>query len=708
VSLVSEEEASALFGGSLEAIEAIVSRFAELRELPMSLLSSVVGLAGHPIGRELEHWIKIYERYDLDAVDPASAELMAPAPSPDLTGLLDPSSPVFLAELVGFFSAATPVVETEGMTFLASLAGTTSGVSKIYYFHPQDWGLWPTDASLTARLFRTVQEEDRPEQAKVRFEGEAEARRVQALKLYEALHRPETLAPDLDPPKLFQRSAWLVHALAGVGTSFEIELAKAMAHDAYAEERRLLAQRPHLLTYWLWAHWFFDDKEGLEQTLGIAADALHPVVAGSKKAIDGILAGEKLRVGQRDHAELLELKEQLLERAPPPLLSAPARHRRNQRRAEKSEASRAEIEALAALEAADEPLVKEALLLLAHLELGGAVPPERAPIHGGLDVRQAIERLAELMDPRFLPIIDARMRRAAAVGDTHRDASFGLIYAYAALEPDFGKFSAAIAAAGTGNYGPRRLEELYRAYGRYADPRATKILADGARAWLREVDDWIRMAPGEPLIQLLSRDTLETHELIAQLLGRANYSAANFDVCVRAAEAAGELKSKRAIPGLQRAVEQRLGRIDDGGRAKVIRAYAIVAGAEALPTLRARFKIARERWESADEDDAPEHQYELACLLAGLLPLGAEEEELLVARTLLQLFKVRFAAARTPRRDLIEAAKAIVSAAHQADVRSLAAAIVPYTKLEARFTPLTRGPASELERAAKAALGDLQ
>lgn len=710
VTVVTEEEAQGLYGGAREPLLELVRRFAAPRERALRLRGAVESTLGRPLGPELGHWVEAYETHELEVADPAGAELLAPGPSPDLIGLLDPTAQVYLPELVGFFTASTPVVLDESMCFLAALVGTRSGSNKVYYFHPHDWGLWPTDASLTARIFRTLQEEDRPEFKHQRFEGLEEARRVQALKLFEVLARAEGLPPEVDPVVLFPRVSWLIHALGGVGLSFDRELQKAPPHDRYVHERLSLLGRPHLHAYWLWAHWFFDDPEGLKETQALAERSPHPVVAGTLRAILALDAGEKLRLGEKDQTQLLDLKVELLERAPAELLSGPARHRRNQRRAESSSANRAEIEALELLEAKaeSEPLVAEALFLLQHLSRGGAVAPERVEVHGGLDAQAAQARLAELMDPRFRPVIEARLIRAAAVGDTHKDASFGLILAFAALEPDFARFSVFLERIGTANFGPRRMQELYRAVGTYQDPRATKVLAAGAKAWLSEVDDWIRMAPSEPLLQLLSRDSLETHELIARLLERANFSAANFDVCVRAAQAALELKSQRSIPGLERAVHLGLGRVDDGGRAAVIRAYAQVAGEASVPVLLERLRQRRERWESADEDDQPEHQYELACLLSGLLPLLPADQELVaVARTLLALFKIRLQPSRTPRRDVLEAVLAIVVGAHHGDVRALASAITPYARLETRLTPVTRTSARALEVAARSALGDL-
>jgi len=277
------------------------------------------------------------------------------------------------------------------------------------------------------------------------------------------------------------------------------------------------------------------------------------------------------------------------------------------------------------------------------------------------------------------------------------------------VAPDFEAFIGLLEEVGTDNLGPRRMKELYRAYGRFDDPRATAFLAAGAKKWLGEMNDWIRMVPDEPLYQLFARDTLETHRVIATLLEKASFSAANWEVAAAAAVAAGELKSKRAVPGLRRAVESRLGRVDDGSRTRVVQALVAADGQACLPLLRSLFEWSLDEWENADEDDAEEHQRDLACYLSGLLALAPEEPRYLAAaRRLLELFALKLGPRRTPRRDIIAAAAAILAGIRAGEVRPLVEVVAPYRALDFRETPSTRSAASELRELASAVVQELE
>ncbi|MCA9555259.1 MAG: hypothetical protein KC933_34825 [Myxococcales bacterium] len=705
---VTEGEARLLFGGDVAALTQVVERFAFPRAQPFKLLET---LSGRRFGPEMTAWIRIFERWELEAADPADAELKAPGEKQGITALVEGRGAAWLADFIAYFVDAAVVVQEDAMSYLASLAGTESGVCKVYYFHPNDWGLWPTDPSLTTRLYRTLQEEDRPELAHARFEGAEARRRAAALTLYETLAKAEALPALRDPARLWPRVDWLVHALLGVGNDFRRELDRAPPFTAYAEEAPHLAEHPHLGTYWLWAHFFLDNREALQDTLRRTAASEEPALAESRTLITALAAGERVRLGEHDQAALLALRDEIVQRAPIAAFEPAARVRANAFRADLAKESQVEEGARSVLEdaARREPLVREALTLLDHLAVGGAIPPEPAPVHGGLPVDDAVDRLAELMDPRFRPLVRARLERALHVGDSHQDAAWGLLVAWAAAAPDFDTFEGLLKEVGTENLGPRRLRELYRAYGRFDDPRATAFLVAGVRAWLKEMDDWIRMAPDEPLLQLFLRDTLDTHRVIAAVLERASYSAANWTVCVAAAVAAGELKSKRAVPGLRRAVESRLGRVDDGSRAKVVQALVAAEGASSQAFLRSLFDWSLDEWESADEDDKDGHEKDIACYLAGLLTLAPEDPVLLgTARRLLELFLLKLGPKRTPRRDMIAAAAAILAGVRGGEVRPLVDSVVPYRTLAFHETASTRAAAEELRTLADTVTRELE
>jgi hypothetical protein len=160
-----------------------------------------------------------------------------------------------------------------------------------------------------------------------------------------------------------------------------------------------------------------------------------------------------------------------------------------------------------------------------------------------------------------------------------------LIVAFAKLAKSYDELEQQIDAMGTANFGARRMAELCRAYARFEDPRATKRLAELARRYLEEVESWEPTAPKEALLELFSREAPETHELVAALLERASFSGANAAVCVRAVETAERLRSPKAVPGLTRAIERELGRIDDGTRERVVAALIACAGEDAAAVL---------------------------------------------------------------------------------------------------------------------------
>jgi hypothetical protein len=173
---------------------------------------------------------------------------------------------------------------------------------------------------------------------------------------------------------------------------------------------------------------------------------------------------------------------------------------------------------------------------------------------------------------------------------------------------------------------------------------------------------------------------------MAAVLERASFTGANWEVAVAVACAAGDLRSKRAVRGLKRAVRQLLGRVEDGTRARVVQALYLAAGSEAHSFLEEQVqkKLAAIRY--AEAADLPILERDLACLLAGLLPATPEDE--LVSRRAAELL-ARFVetleggAPRLVVQSTAAAADAIISGARLGDVRAL----VPALKHLAAITP---------------------
>ncbi|MBK8013154.1 MAG: hypothetical protein IPK13_17580 [Deltaproteobacteria bacterium] len=590
---------SASFVPGAARLEDVLCRIAERREAGVPFLTRIRGALG-ALGPELEAWCRLFERYEMEVCDPSGVELRLPNVELTLRETLETAAVSSLADLVGFYAACSVVVQADEMSYLASWAGSASGASRVYTFHPNDWGLWFTDGALSARLYRLLQE-DREVYRNVRFDAETEAAIDAALSAFELRDRASTWSAHLDPPALFERSRWLIHALVNVGGDFCREVASAAPWSSYAGERALIPRMPHLAAYWLWSHFFFEETEALQETLELTQTTKNPLVQETRTLVRELGSKKRTKLGHRTSEMILERRTMFAEEVPEHLLSEASRSRRRSRGASSIGEGSTEQRALSALREAGrgEPLVAEALVILEHLSTGGARRPDPVPIRGGMAVDAAMDRLAELVDARFAPVIWARLQRAARVPDTHRHAGWGLLLAQAAIVGDFERFEQSVTALGTQHLGVRRLTELFRAYGRFQEPAATEALARGAQVWLNQLDDWIRTVPDEPVRQLLERDTLRSHELMTALLERAPFTAPNWEMCVRAACAAGTLRSKRAIAGLRRAVQLKLGRVEDGTRARIVVALAQVEGPACDAFLRVCVRAALESVERA-------------------------------------------------------------------------------------------------------------
>ncbi|MGF1509687.1 MAG: hypothetical protein ACFB9M_09340 [Myxococcota bacterium] len=657
--LVTQKEARSLFGGGGTFLGQFAQRLARVRgtHVPVSVVRAL------PPGQELGAWSELFGTFELEVADPAEAELRSPTPAPSFEAHLDPRNPSWVAEIVGLFTASTVVAQQEAMSFLASWVGAKDGASRVYYFHPGDWGVWPTDASIAARMFRLLQEEDRPEHEGLRFTGHEEARLTSALKLYEAVSN-DALPETSDPGLLFQRSEWLVGALTGAGRSFSVSVAKAAPVARFVEEADLVARLPHIALYWLLAHFFLENRHELDVALSLSESLPDPIVQDVRQWLMARGSRAQTKLGGLDHGTIEALRVQISEVASVELFGADRRRAvlSNRARALTESEEQARIRAPLVEAASNDLQVREVLALLDHLCTGGSVQPGR--VHG-LDTREAMRRLADRVDIRFKELLHVLLRRSALYADTHHGAGWGLILAWASIASDFSEFESVLDEIGTARFGPRRRAELYEAYGRFPDARATERLAAAAERWLTQVDDWIRYEPEEAVYVLLRRDVLATHQFIARLLEQANFSFANVNVCVEASRTAGRLRSSRAVPGLRRAIRHRLGRLGDGGRTDVNVALAQVEGIRAAPFFEEVVGCAVTAWESAeDEDESWSRQADLACHLAGArISAPSHPRYVELTQGLAEHLRLRLRPQSVPSPETLEVATALVTGA---------------------------------------------
>lgn len=667
-------------------LDALGARMAPPREKAVELLAAAERAHGLTFPEELRQWIALFERYELETIEPAFTELRAPDAATRLRTVVDVEDDSRIAGVVGLFTGASIVGQQDELSYLASWAGSPSGASKVFHFHPEDWGLWPAEPSLVITLHHLLQD-DKRELADRRLTGDEAAAAIAELEALRERERHHVLDPRLDPERLFARTAWLVHLFLGHGAEWRHELAYAGTIRDWQSERELVAEWPHLALYWLWSHVMLGNHTELDDVLALTAPSTSALVHESRDLVRALREGKDVRIGIRTGPVLEQLREQLQDEAPPAVLGVRAKELRAERERSTLDAADEEVRLRASLEALApaDPKVREALELLVFLEEGGAL---RAPVlekKKGLTIDQAVDRFVALVDQRFRPFILVKVRKAARWPDASPHATHGMILALAKVAKSFDELEQLVRAAGTANYGLRRLTELARAWGRFSDPRATKRLADAARTYLAEVESWEVKTPPEALLVLAERDVPEAHELVAELLEKASFSGANASVAIRLAEAAGKLRSKRAVPGLLRAVERELGRIDDGTRARVVHALVLAGGRDVAPALKKLVTDRVTRWQAEPDRDAAYvyHHKDIACWMSGLLPLEPADAALAAkAREMLGVFLVELGPEKKPRKDLLYAIAALLRGIGNGRVQGLRDAVEPYTHVE--------------------------
>lgn len=703
-------------------LDELTRRIAPLREAPVELLAAAERSHGITFAEELREWVRLFERYELETVEPALSELRAPDAAMSLKTVASVDDSSSLAALIGLFTGTSIVAQQDELSYLAAWVPDRGGRSRVYHFHPDDWGLWPTDPCLLVRLYRLLQL-DRGEISKklpTGPEAEAEAAEIAALRAAGAGAGAASsgdgggggIEERLDPERLFPRVRWLAHLFLAKGGDWAQELAKAASIQDFERERPLIPLWPQLALYWLWSHAMFGNSEELAETLALTRDTASGLVAETRDLVIRLEEGRDVRVGLRTGSMFEAFREQLQDEAPAAILGASAKARRDAREraafATIDEESRLSVglEQIAEREAG----VRKALELLGWLEQGGALIPAVLHAKTGLTVEGAIDRFVSLADHRFRPMVLSKLRQAARFGDTSPHATHGLLLAFQKLATSFEEFESVIGAAGTGNYGPRRQSELFRAYGRFADDRATERLAEYSAVYLADVESWEPKVPREAFLQLMSRDSPQTEELAARLLEKASFSGANAALAIAAAEALGRMRSTRGIAGLERALQRELGRVDDGSRTRIASALVACAGKRSRPFLEGLVRAKLDRWE-AEEDRQGSYAYhhkDVACWLAALLPLAPRDEALIdKAREMLDAFRLELYGEKRPRRDVIYAVAAVLRGAGNGRVAALAEAVQPYATMPLREDRSTLGLGEMLQKLAREVLARL-
>lgn len=646
-------------GAGGDALERCVEAWSEPRALPLSPYA--FSATPPPVGSELARWVAVFARRELEAADPAEVELRAPGDLPPLTELLrGGTGPSTIADLVGAFSAATLIAQQDELSWLASWAPTASGANPVYAFHPDDWGLFSAEASMSLLCLRIEIERRRVEGLEVPEVWSAAARA--------ANETSEPLPAHLEPVRLARRADWIVRALLGLEFGRSLELAADL--EDFERERPLLEEHAHLALHWLCFHGLLGNAAGFEEVCAQVPRGFR-YFDEARDILQSWLLGEPARLGRLDLRAYEALRSDLRSLAPSAALETP---------------HAIAPEAQARLELGESEDVQAFLRIFDHLAYGGAPGPE--PLHGMSEVEME-EALADKVQADFQPLLEAALQSSLPLPDHDPRAGRGRILAYARLFAALEPFERALERlGGTEALGPRRRDELWRAIASFSDPAAHARIVDGARAFAAEAEDWIRTASKVPWDTLLSRDALETHELVTRCALELAQTPVTLPILVEIARAARRHHIERAVPGLRRAVAGAVGRVDDGSRTEL--AVAITElDEEAGPFLSAVLGIVKLEWETAeDEDDALDRARDLACVVGPLLSiLPGHLEARAAAAALLARFAVELGPSRVARASTLEALRALVDATGQGEIRAFAPTIRAIARLQPRVPP---------------------
>ena len=644
-------EAAASFGPRGTILEQLAVRWAPERPLPL-VIPEPPGAERR--AAELARWTALFARYELELADPGEAELRAPGDLPAWAELLEGGTgPSAVADLFGLLAAATVVAQRDDLAFLASTAGTASGHAPVFVFHPEDWGVHPSDPGLGLALFRleeTAGQSAHPFGSGAR-PGVGPAERALRDR-YLAEHPAERLPAHLDPHRLARRSDWLVRALLGLPLQRSLESAAPL--DAFATERGLCGQHEHLALYWMATGALLGRPEVFEAARAAGRD--FPRAAALGRGLEAWRRREPTGLGPLDPPTLDALADELPRLAPPAVRGA---------RLEPASGPSPR----AALEARGDPEDDDFLALLDHLASGrepGPGPWRDVP-EAGLEAA-----LADRARPRHRALLEHDLRANARVSAHHPHAGRGRILALGRFCTSPAELDRALAAAGgTERFGPRRHDEVWRAIAALPGPEATARLAEGAARFAREAGEWIRTASRVPFDALLERDGLPTHALIAAFCARAPLTMVSAPLWAQVAAAAARHRVVRAVPGLRRAVTARLGRIDDGTRADLVRALAEL-DPDAGPFLAATARwLEAERAAESDPDAARGRSLDLACVLGPALALVDRPELVAAAAGLLAGLAPELGSPRGPRAETLEALAALLDGIAEREPRAL-------------------------------------
>ena len=678
----------------------LVEQWATPRVFPVIIKEQVTQWFCGDVSEELLCWLSAFESLELEVADPAEVELRAPGDIPSLNELLYGSTGVSqVADLYALFCAAVVFAQQDAMSYLASLYGTRSGCSKTYMFHPEDWGIFPSDSSISVRLFHFALADFRLFSEDPTYELFASESTIQqwqsAQRVFIGVEKESELPPHLEPSVLAPRVEWLVRILLGLGDSHLSTLRYAPTIAVFEKERSLISTHAHLAAYWLFAHWVLGNTNALQEVLQICTECTHPIVCDIRDGLNAILAGKSQRLGPLDMRKMENIRADVVRHAPRNLFEPQRRlavvPHSELRTPLENAAAKGDLRSI------------DLLHLWDHIES----TPEKP--FDGMQGERLGRHLVQLATPQIKPLVDAYLTAALAVEDEHPFAIFGLLLTRAKLSRDFKDFERAIHhCGGTNNLGLRRKNEYWESIAYFNCSESNQRLFEGAELYLNYAHDWIRAACEVPWRSLLSRDVSQTHKLVSSFLHTVRLSRFSEPLVFEAVEAVRRFRIHSAVSGIRRIVRSCFGRIDNRQRFEAIEAITELDRDAALFLSQCVSEVETGLNNADDEDTAFSRSKDLACLLGALLVVDSQNvyATKLVA-ALLGRFAVLLSTARQLAPETLLSIDALIRGIHRGEVYIFKDTLKAYSRLKPAVTRKNKEAYNIYQKNLAATLNDL-
>ena len=541
-----------------------------------------------------------------------------------------------------FLPASVVNLDNESMV-LASWHATAHQTSRTYSIHQDDAEFGQDDESISAMIASKLELDDEDTETTI-----SERTKMQWLAATGALGKQGAFPAPFELLEFEPRTHWIVNLLIGKHPDIVREIflgegiKRAATNEDWEREREHLAW-PHLQAYWLFHHAVFENHTRLAEVLQ-HANTQYPAVTELAIFAKQLLAGEPVKEIFWNEDRVGEYRLQSLDERPD-LLSAETKAKL---RADNNAVFEANEKMTAAFaELANDPENEGLVGFLQTIEgtsgsmdasqnaiaqqfekptdfimaiATGRVTPFEDVFANLAVLPQRVSEVPARKEP-LMGLFEAALARSASSPDDHVNTMPGTLYGLGQLTvASASDFDAFLGEVKSKPFYPekfgrfRRLEVAMLATPYLETSAEAKAFLQGEAArFAEQSQDW-KTDTFAYADRILTESGDEGQiRAINERLCETSFSGANWRQSIDLVQRFLETPSPLMKDGLKAAVENGLGRHDDGDRAVVVRAYAACAGADGRDTII--------DWLGSIDDVRKD--CETAALLAGLIEIDA-------------------------------------------------------------------------------------